>query len=183
MYQICHHHLSDTHYLSHLTSLCIRHTLHFRHSIPATIYTLSSRAPTHRYIHAFLSLFTHCTHTTSHTHFSNSLGLHTRYTHSSHTTHTLHTRSIGRAHSKGKNAENHTVGGGGRRLPPWASSPGEASFLGHTQLRTHDTHARTHARTHDTKRKRKAKTKKLPGSGGVIHIYTHHTPPNLRFTH
>ena len=31
-------------------------------SIPTTIYTLSSRAPTHRYLHAFLYLFTHCTH-------------------------------------------------------------------------------------------------------------------------
>ena len=58
MYQICHHHLSDTHYLSDLTSLFIRHMLHFRRSIPITIYTLSSRAPTHRYLHAFLCLHT-----------------------------------------------------------------------------------------------------------------------------
>ena len=62
MYQMCHHHLSDTHNLSDLTSLFIRHMLHFARSIPITIYTLSARAPTHRYIHAFLCLFTHCTH-------------------------------------------------------------------------------------------------------------------------
>ena len=53
-----HHYLSDTHYLSDLTSLFIRHMLHFARSIPITIYTV----PTHRYLHAFLCLFTHCTH-------------------------------------------------------------------------------------------------------------------------
>ena len=62
MYQMCHHHLSDTHNLSDLTSRFIRHMLHFACSIPITIYTLSSRAPTHHYLHTFLHLFTHCTH-------------------------------------------------------------------------------------------------------------------------
>ena len=62
MYQICHHHLSDTHNFSDLTSLFIRHMLHFARSIPITIYTVPARAPTHRYLHAFLCLFTHCTH-------------------------------------------------------------------------------------------------------------------------
>ena len=62
MYQISHHHLSDTHYLTDLTSLFIRHMLHFARSIPITIYTLSWRAPTHHYLHAFLCLHTHCTH-------------------------------------------------------------------------------------------------------------------------
>ena len=62
MYQISHHYLSDTHYLSDLPQLFIRHTLHFTRSIPTTIYTLSSRAPTHHYLHTFPCLFTHCTH-------------------------------------------------------------------------------------------------------------------------
>ena len=36
--------------------------LHFARSIPITIYTVPARAPTHRYLHAFLCLVTHCTH-------------------------------------------------------------------------------------------------------------------------
>ena len=60
MYQMCHHHhLSDTHNLSALASLFISHMLHFARSYPITIYTLSSRAPTH---HTFLCLFTHRTY-------------------------------------------------------------------------------------------------------------------------
>ena len=61
---MCHHHLSDTHTqnLSDLTSLFIRHTLHFSRSIHTPIYTLSSRAPTHHYLHTFPCLSTHRTH-------------------------------------------------------------------------------------------------------------------------
>ena len=59
---MCHHHLSETHNLSALASLFISHILHFARSIPITIYTLSSRAPTHRYLHTFPCLLTHCTH-------------------------------------------------------------------------------------------------------------------------
>ena len=35
----------NTHYFSDLTSRFIRHTLHFRGSIPTTVYTLSARTP------------------------------------------------------------------------------------------------------------------------------------------
>ena len=56
MYQMCHHHLSDTHNLSELVSLFISHMPHFARSIPITIYTLSSHAPTHHYLHTFLGL-------------------------------------------------------------------------------------------------------------------------------
>ena len=37
--------LASTHYFSDLTPRFIRHTLHFRGSIPTTVYTLSARAP------------------------------------------------------------------------------------------------------------------------------------------
>ena len=60
--KLFYHHLSNKHYLSNLTSLFIKHILRFASSIPTTIYTLSSCAPTHHYLHAFLCLLTHCTH-------------------------------------------------------------------------------------------------------------------------
>ena len=348
MYQMCHHHLSDTHNLSELTSLFISHMLHFARSIPITIYTLSSRAPTHHYLHTFLCLFTHRTHhlrtaqivldiqhhrcgwqltpilrqkpsinganttrckpcqlsavsrqlsavvhfaqgvtplgrfqrsknttictvfvlriplaplllplipslCTTYTHhrpdstttyirhplrirsasiktpflrshttiyrrkapfrglhshhrlhafgarpqitlFARfSMTIHTPHTHHltgtflslwglTHATCTLHTPHIRVTHRAPlETIENQkrpkiTRSGGGRRLPPWAPSPGEThSSPTHSFART-TRHARTHARTHDTKRKRKAKTKKLPGSGGSLHI-KHFTPP------
>ena len=54
MYQISQHYLSGTHYRSDLKSQFIRHTLHFKRSIPTNIYTPPAHAPTHNYFPSFL---------------------------------------------------------------------------------------------------------------------------------